>query len=87
MAEAGADSDILVPTYFALAAPAGTPPAIVAKLNAEMRKALADPAVAEKFATAGLVVNGSTPEAMTNLVKQDVPRFGALVKAIGIKPE
>ena len=87
MKEAGVDGDILVPTYFALAAPAGTPPAIVAKLNAEMKKALADPAVAEKFATAGLVVNGSSPEAMTNLVKSDVPRFGALVKAIGIKPE
>lgn len=87
MAEAGADADLLVPTYFALAAPAGTPPAIVAKLGAEMRKALADPAVAEKFAAAGLVVNGSSSEAMTNSVKQDVARFGTLVKAIGIKPE
>jgi tripartite-type tricarboxylate transporter receptor subunit TctC len=87
MAEAGGGADTLVPTYFAMAAPAGTPPAIVNKLNAEMRKALADPAVVEKFVTAGLVPVGSSPEAMTALVKQDVPRFGALVKSIGIKPE
>jgi len=87
MTEAGGSADVLVPTYFALAAPAGTPPAIVAKLNAEMRKALADPAVAERFVAAGLVPNGSSPEAMTALVKSDVARFGALVKAIGIKPE
>jgi tripartite-type tricarboxylate transporter receptor subunit TctC len=52
-----------------------------------MKKALADPAVAERFVAAGLVVNGSSPEAMTALVKSDVARFGALVKAIGIKPE
>ncbi|MFO1316569.1 MAG: tripartite tricarboxylate transporter substrate binding protein [Burkholderiales bacterium] len=87
MAEAGVDGDILVPTFFGMAAPAGTPPAIVAKLNAEMRKALADPPVAERLTAAGLVVNGSSPEVMTNTVRMDNARFGALVKAIGIKPE
>ena len=64
MTEAGGAADILVPTYFALVAPAGTSPAIVAKLNAEMKKALADPAVAERLVAAGLVVDGSSPEAM-----------------------
>ena len=87
MAEAGAANDILTPTFFALAAPAGTPPAIVAQLNAEMRKALADPAVAEKLTAAGLTTTGSTPEAMTAIVIQDLPRFRDLVKLIGIKPE
>lgn len=87
MKEAGVDGDILVPTFFALLAPAGTPPAIVARLNAEMKKALADPALAERLTAAGLVVNGSSPEVMANTVRQDNARFGALVKAIGIKPE
>ena len=87
MKEAGVDGDILVPTFFALLAPASTPPAVVAKLNAEMRKALADPAIAERLTAAGLVVNGSSPEVMANTVRQDNARFGALVKAIGIKPE
>ena len=87
MKEAGVDGDILVPTFFALLAPAGTPPAVVARLNAEMRKALADPAIAERLTTAGLVVNGSSPEVMANTVRQDNARLGALVKAIGLKQE
>ncbi|MFO1397418.1 MAG: tripartite tricarboxylate transporter substrate binding protein [Burkholderiales bacterium] len=87
MAEVGGGADTLIPTFFAFAAPPGTPPAIVNKLNAELRKALADPAVAERFIAAGLVPNGSTPEQMTAIVKADVPHFAALVKAIGIKPE
>jgi tripartite-type tricarboxylate transporter receptor subunit TctC len=87
MTEAGATNDILLPTYFALLAPASTPAPIVAKLNAELRKALADPAVAERLAAAGLVPVGGTPEAMAASIKQDVPRFADLVKKIGIKPE
>ncbi len=87
MAEVGGGADTLIPTFFAFAAPAGTPPAIVNKLNAEMRKAIADPAIAERFVAAGLVPNGSTPEQMTAIVHNDVPHFAALVKAIGIKPE
>ena len=87
MSEAGAGNDILLPTYFALLAPANTPAPIVAKLNAELSKALADPAVAERLAGAGLVPVGGTPEAMAASVKQDVPRFAELVKKIGIKPE
>ena len=87
MREAGASHDILVPTYFGLLAPAGTPPAIISKLNQEMKKALADPAVAERLADAGLVKTGSTPEAMAVSLEQDVPKFAALVKSIGIKPE
>ena len=87
MTEAGASNDILLPTYFALLAPANTPAPIVARLNAELRKALADPAVAERLAGAGLVPVGGTPEAMATSIKQDLPRFAELVKKIGIKPE
>ena len=87
MTEAGATNDILAPVYFALLAPAGTPPAVVAKLNAEMKKALADPAVAERLAGVGLVGTGSSPEAMAASIQADLPRFSALVKSIGIKPE
>jgi len=87
MAEAGAANDILLPTYFALLAPPKTPAAIIAKLNEAMKTALADPVVAERLATAGLVSVGSTPEAMAASIRQDLPRFAALVKSIGIKPE
>jgi tripartite-type tricarboxylate transporter receptor subunit TctC len=87
MTEAGAPNDILVPTYFALLAPANTPAPIVTRLNAELRKALADPAVMERLAGAGLVPVGGTPEAMASSIKQDLPRFAEIVKRIGIKPE
>jgi len=86
MAEAGG-GDTLIPTFFALAAPAGTPPAVVAKLNAELKRALAAPDVAERLIAAGLVPIGGSPEMMAATVRQDVTRFAALVKAIGIKPE
>ncbi len=86
-AEAGGGADLLIPTFFALAAPAGTPAPIVAKLNAELKRAVTAPDVAERFVAAGLVPTGGTPEAMAATVREDVARFGALVKSIGIKPE
>ena len=87
MTEAGAPNDILVPTYFALLAPANTPAPIVTRLNAELKKALTDRTVAERLAGAGLVPVGGTPEAMAESIRQDLPRFADLVKRIGIKPE
>jgi len=87
MQEAGASNDILVPTYFALLAPAGSPPAIVARLNEEMKKAVADQHVTERLGGAGLLPVGSSPEQMAASVKSDLPRFQTLVKSIGIKPE
>lgn len=85
--EAGLSSQPLIPTYFALSAPAGTPPAIVDRLNEELRYAVQSPAVGEKLRAAGLVPNGGSPAAMTRIVAEDVDRFAALVKQIGIKPE
>lgn len=85
--EAGLASQPLIPTYFALSAPAGTPRAIVDRLNEELRRALQSPDVAQKLRAAGLVPIGGSPAAMTRIVVQDVDRFAALVKAIGITPE
>ena len=87
LAEAGVSSDTLIPAYFAMAAPAGTSSAIIARLNAELRRALAVTDIAERFAKTGLIPAGSSPEAMTAVINQDIARFAALVKAIGIKPE
>jgi tripartite-type tricarboxylate transporter receptor subunit TctC len=85
--EAGVSGEPLIPTFFALSAPAGTPPAIVDRLNAELRHALAQPDVDARLHTAGLVPIGSSPAAMTRIVAHDVDRFAALVKDIGIAPE
>ncbi|HEY7379025.1 MAG TPA: tripartite tricarboxylate transporter substrate-binding protein [Steroidobacteraceae bacterium] len=87
MKEAGLASQPLVPTYFALSAPAGTPVAIVDRLNEELRRALQSPDVAQKLRAAGLIPVGSSPAAMSRIVAQDVDRFAELVKDIGIAPE
>jgi len=87
MTEVGGGDDTFVPTYFGFAAPAGTPHAIVARLNAEIRKALAQKDIIERLSGAGLDATGSTSEEMADTVRRDIARFGALVKAIGIEPE
>ena len=85
--EAGLAADTILPVFFGLVAPAGTPAPVIAKLNAELKKALADPEVAAKLTAAGLVPTGTSPEAMTSTIAADITRFGTLVKSIGIKPE
>lgn len=87
LAEAGVAGEVLIPTYFAFAAPAGTPPGVVAKLNAEMRRALNAPEVAEKLTANGLIPTGSTSEAMAAVVTEDVARFAKIARSIGLKPE
>ena len=49
-------------SWFAMMAPAGTPKPIVARLNAEVQKALADPEVREKLDAQGLTPRGTSPE-------------------------
>jgi tripartite-type tricarboxylate transporter receptor subunit TctC len=85
--EAGLAVQPLIPTYFALAAPAGTPPAIVDRLSRELRLALQSKDVVDRLRAAGLVANGGSPDAMAEVVAADVDRFAALVRDIGIKPE
>jgi tripartite-type tricarboxylate transporter receptor subunit TctC len=87
MAEAGGGDDTLVPSYFGFVAPAGTPQPIVAKLNAEIKKIVHEPDVAQRLATAGLDPNGGTPEQFAGEVKRDLQRFGELVTKLGIQPE
>jgi tripartite-type tricarboxylate transporter receptor subunit TctC len=87
MAEVGGGGDTLVPTYFGFAAPAGTPKAIVNRLSAEIKKALAGGDSGEKLGQLGLDASGSTPEEMFATVKSDMARFSKLVNAIGIQPE
>jgi len=85
--EADVDEELLASTYFALAAPAQTPRAIVQRLHNEMKRALAAPEVAERLDNAGLVPTGSTGEELLALVKRDIPRFRKLIEEIGIQPE
>jgi tripartite-type tricarboxylate transporter receptor subunit TctC len=66
-------------------APAGTSPAIVARLNAEMRKALEQPAIRDNLLKAAQDPVGGSPEAFGHLVRDDFTTFGRLVKELDIK--
>ena len=71
--------------WHAFIAPKGTPPAIVAKLNAEIHKALADPEVKERLAGLGAEVSPSTPQELATLVRTEHERYGKLIREANIK--
>jgi tripartite-type tricarboxylate transporter receptor subunit TctC len=65
--------------------PAGTPPAVVARLNAEIGKALADPAIRANLEKSAQEPIGGTAEAFGKLAREDYAKFGRLVKDLNIK--
>jgi tripartite-type tricarboxylate transporter receptor subunit TctC len=74
-------------SWFTIMAPAGTPKEIVARLNAEIRKALADPDVREKLRDQGLTIRGSTPEELGSATREQLARYAKLFKEAGIKAD
>ncbi|VTU22917.1 Argininosuccinate lyase [Variovorax sp. PBL-H6] len=68
-------------------APAGTPKAIVAKLNAEINAALKLPDVRSKLEAAGIEIQGGTPQEYAALIKSDLAKWGKVVKEAGISAE
>jgi tripartite-type tricarboxylate transporter receptor subunit TctC len=72
-------------TWFGLLAPAGTPKDVVAKLNAEFNKALQNPELRKKLGDEGADPAGGTPEQFVALIKEEIPRWGKVVKESGAK--
>ena len=68
-------------------APAGTPKAIVTKLNAEINAALKMPDVRAKLEAAGIEIQGGTPQEYAALIKSDLAKWGKVVKEAGIAAE
>ena len=66
--------------WYGLQAPAGTPPAIVNRLNAELRKVLDAPDLRQRFAEQGTQPAGGTPEQFTAFMREDYQRWGAVIK-------
>ena len=73
--------------WLGLFAPAGTPPAIVARLNAEINKVLAMPDVRDKIAAGGAAAVGGTSEEFGAFVRADYAKWGRIVKESGVKLE
>lgn len=74
-----------VSSWFVLAAPGKTPPALISKLNAAVSELIASDAVRETFAKQGLEAVGGDVAATNHFVKQQIERFGAAVKNAGVK--
>ena len=68
-------------------APAGTPAAVVAKLNAAIRRSMDSPEVKNKLRDLGLSPAGMEPEAFGRYIQSEADAFGKLVKMAGVSPE
>ena len=73
--------------WYALFAPAATPKPIITRLNAEVVKVMSNPEVKSFNQTQGAEAMGSTPEELAALHKREYDKWGAVVRAAGIKPE
>ena len=66
---------------------AGTPKAIVDRLNAEVVRILAQPDVRERLATLGAEPLPSTPQELASVVRKDAERWGKIIKSTGMQPD
>ena len=87
MVEAGLAGFHLEAGWFGWFAPAGTPPAIVQRLNTEIRKALQVPQVRDFITGGGYDVVGSTAEEFRAFLRADIKRYAEIARAAGIQPE
>jgi tripartite-type tricarboxylate transporter receptor subunit TctC len=76
-----------ISNWFGIVAPKGTPPAIVAKLNEAINKALQEPDLARRITEPGNVIGGGPPEAFASFVTAESQRWGELIRKRGIKPD
>lgn len=76
-----------IASWFAFFGPTGLPPAVIGKLNTEINKALATPALREALEKAGMSATGGKPEELAALLKIELAQREKLVKAAGIEPE
>ncbi|HEY9067151.1 MAG TPA: tripartite tricarboxylate transporter substrate binding protein [Burkholderiaceae bacterium] len=72
-------------TWFGLLAPAGTPRDVIVRLNAEFNKALKLPELNKRLSDEGADPAGGTPEQFAALIKDEIPRWGRVVKESGAK--
>ena len=80
-------ADFEFATWFAVVAPAGTPRAIIDRLNAEIVKAARLPEVRDALLPQGYDVDPGSPEQLTDSIRAGLARMGRIVREAGIKPE
>jgi tripartite-type tricarboxylate transporter receptor subunit TctC len=84
-AEAGLPSFQVDGGWFGMFAPAGTPPAIIEKLNREVRTALADPGVNKRFEGLGVASAYTTPEEFRKFLAGETAKYAEYVRVAGVQ--
>ena len=73
--------------YFAVFAPAGTPPDVIAKLNQAVNAAAASKEIQDKFAANGFAVEPGTPEALAQRNKVETAKWEKAIRDAKIEPQ
>ncbi len=76
-----------VSPWFALFAPAGTPPAVIDKIHAETVRILTSAEITERLQAQGLRIEVSSPKELAAHVSREIARWGKVVRDAGITPE
>jgi tripartite-type tricarboxylate transporter receptor subunit TctC len=79
--------DVVGGTWVGVLAPAGTPRDAVAILSKEMQAAVRKPELREKFITLGIDPAGSTPEEFAQFLRDEVAKWGKVIRAANVKIE
>jgi tripartite-type tricarboxylate transporter receptor subunit TctC len=80
-------ADVIADNWTGLLAPAGTPSAIVAKLNAAVTRALNEPDTRRKIEESGLIVSPTSPAEFGAILKSEIERWDRVIREKGIKSE
>ncbi|GAA0741520.1 tripartite tricarboxylate transporter substrate binding protein [Ideonella azotifigens] len=76
-----------VQSWFSLAAPAGTPRAVITRLNSELNKVLAEPDIAQRLRDMAATPEPGTPAQLQQLITSEAKRWREVIKQAGIKPD
>jgi len=74
-------------SWFAMLAPAGTPKDVIARLNAEVLKAVGDPEIRRKLEELGFAIRGSSPEELRAMTRDQLAKYARVIKEMGLANE
>ena len=74
-------------TWFGVFGPAGTPHAVVERVNAEMNRIVGDPAIKERFAQLGFETAGGTPADFAAVVQSEAAKWSKVIREANVRPE
>jgi tripartite-type tricarboxylate transporter receptor subunit TctC len=79
--------ELEVETWYGAFAPAGTPVAVVSRVNADLNSLLKEAAIREMLAKQGMTAKGGPPERLGELLMRELARWKRVVDAAGIKAD